>query len=31
LQTGKTGCGFVDPNPAATILAAQAQVKKQGF
>jgi hypothetical protein len=31
LQNGKTGCGFVDPDPAATIEAAQAQVKKQGF
>jgi hypothetical protein len=25
------GCGFEDPNSAATIAAAQAQVKKQGF
>ena len=31
LQNGKTGCGFVDPDPAKTIAAAQAQVKKQGF
>ena len=30
-QAGKTGCGFVDPNAAATIAAAKAQVKKQGF
>ncbi|KAI3393221.1 hypothetical protein diail_4548 [Diaporthe ilicicola] len=30
-QNGKQGCGFVDPNSAATIAAAQAQVKKQGF
>jgi len=30
-QNGKTGCGFVDPNSAATIAAAKAQVKKQGF
>ncbi|TAQ90343.1 hypothetical protein B7494_g1316 [Chlorociboria aeruginascens] len=30
-QNGKTGCGFVDPNSAATIAAAEAQVKKQGF
>jgi len=31
LQNGKLGCGFVDPNAAANIAAAQAQVKKQGF
>lgn len=31
LQNGKTGCGFVDPNAAATIAAAKAQVAKQGF
>ncbi|KAI0443879.1 hypothetical protein F4803DRAFT_549628 [Xylaria telfairii] len=31
LQNGKTGCGFVDPNAAATLEAAQAQVEKQGF
>lgn len=31
LQNGKTGCGFVDPNSAATIAAAEAQVAKQGF
>lgn len=30
-QNGKEGCGFVDPNAAATIAAAKAQVKKQGF
>jgi hypothetical protein len=30
-QNGKTGCGFVDPDPAKTIAAAKAQVKKQGF
>jgi hypothetical protein len=30
-QNGKTGCGFVDPNSAATIAAANAQVAKQGF
>lgn len=30
-QNGKQGCGFDDPNAAATIAAAQAQVKKQGF
>ncbi|TPX18273.1 uncharacterized protein E0L32_002782 [Thyridium curvatum] len=30
-QNGKTGCGFVDPNAAATIAAAKAQVQKQGF
>jgi hypothetical protein len=30
-QAGKTGCGFVDPNAAATIAAAKAQAKKQGF
>ncbi|KAJ4386345.1 hypothetical protein N0V93_009240 [Gnomoniopsis smithogilvyi] len=30
-QNGKQGCGFVDPNAAATIAAAQAQVAKQGF
>jgi hypothetical protein len=30
-QASKTGCGFVDPNAAATIAAAKAQVKKQGF
>jgi hypothetical protein len=30
-QNGKTGCGFVDPNATATIAAAKAQVKKQGF
>ncbi len=31
LQNGKLGCGFVDPNSAATISAAKAQVAKQGF
>jgi hypothetical protein len=31
LQNGKLGCGFVDPNAAATIAAAKAQVEKQGF
>ena len=30
-QAGKNGCNFVDPNAAATIAAAQAQVEKQGF
>ncbi|CAJ2507334.1 Uu.00g085200.m01.CDS01 [Anthostomella pinea] len=30
-QNGKTGCGFVDPNAAATIAAAKKQVAKQGF
>lgn len=30
-QAGKTGCNFTDPNAAATIAAAQAQVAKQGF
>ncbi|WYZ37213.1 hypothetical protein EsH8_II_000719 [Colletotrichum jinshuiense] len=30
-QNGKNGCNFVDPNRAATIAAAEAQVKKQGF
>ncbi|KAK3316747.1 hypothetical protein B0H66DRAFT_641535 [Apodospora peruviana] len=30
-QNGKQGCGFVDPNAAATIAAAKAQVAKQGF
>ncbi|KAF3768616.1 hypothetical protein M406DRAFT_327043 [Cryphonectria parasitica EP155] len=30
-QNGKLGCGFVDPNAAATIAAAKAQVQKQGF
>ncbi|KAF2713835.1 hypothetical protein K504DRAFT_473060 [Pleomassaria siparia CBS 279.74] len=30
-QNGKAGCGFADPNAAATIAAAQAQVAKQGF
>jgi len=30
-QNGKLGCGFDDPNAAATIAAAQAQVKEQGF
>lgn len=30
-QNGKQGCGFVDPNAAATIAAAKAQVQKQGF
>lgn len=30
-QNGKAGCGFVDPNSAATIAAAKAQVAKQGF
>jgi hypothetical protein len=30
-QNGKNGCGFVDPNAAATIAAAQAQVERQGF
>ncbi|GAP83963.1 putative biotrophy-associated secreted protein 2 [Rosellinia necatrix] len=31
LQNGKTGCGFADPNAAATLAAAQAQVEAQGF
>ena len=31
LQNGKTGCGFNDPNAAAVIAAAQAQVELQGF
>jgi len=31
LQNDKEGCGFVDPNAAATIAAAKAQVAKQGF
>jgi hypothetical protein len=30
-QNGKAGCGFVDPNAAATVAAAKAQVAKQGF
>ncbi|KAK0715414.1 hypothetical protein B0H67DRAFT_610239 [Lasiosphaeris hirsuta] len=30
-QNDKQGCGFVDPNAAATIAAAKAQVAKQGF
>ncbi|KAK1766607.1 hypothetical protein QBC33DRAFT_105837 [Phialemonium atrogriseum] len=30
-QNGKQGCGFNDPNAAATIAAAKAQVQKQGF
>ncbi|KAK5656759.1 hypothetical protein OQA88_4307 [Cercophora sp. LCS_1] len=30
-QNGKQGCGFVDPNAAAAIAAAQAQVARQGF
>lgn len=30
-QNTKTGCGFVDPNAAATIAAAKQQVAKQGF
>jgi hypothetical protein len=30
-QNGKNGCGFDDPNAAATIEAAQAQVAEQGF
>ncbi|KAK1753699.1 hypothetical protein QBC47DRAFT_347724 [Echria macrotheca] len=30
-QAGKSGCNFVDPNAAATIAAAKAQVQKQGF
>ncbi|KAK4113120.1 hypothetical protein N656DRAFT_730586 [Canariomyces notabilis] len=30
-QNGKNGCGFVDPNAAATIAAAEAQVAEQGF
>ncbi|KAK3367761.1 biotrophy-associated secreted protein 2 [Podospora didyma] len=30
-QAGKAGCNFVDPNAAATIAAAKAQVAKQGF
>ncbi|GAB1316902.1 Biotrophy-associated secreted protein 2 [Madurella fahalii] len=30
-QNGKNGCGFVDPNAAATIAAAQEQVERQGF
>ena len=31
LQNDKQGCGFSDPNRAATIAAAKAQVAKQGF
>ncbi|KAI0201065.1 hypothetical protein F4808DRAFT_137782 [Astrocystis sublimbata] len=31
LQAGKTGCGFVDNNAAATIQAAKEQVERQGF
>lgn len=30
-QNGKTGCGFSDPNSAAVVAAAKAQVAKQGF
>ncbi|KAL0940295.1 biotrophy-associated secreted protein 2 [Colletotrichum truncatum] len=30
-QNGKNGCGFDDPNAAATIAAAKAQAEKQGF
>lgn len=30
-QNGKQGCGFTDPNAAATIAAAQDQVAQQGF
>ncbi|KAK4241220.1 hypothetical protein C8A03DRAFT_41285 [Achaetomium macrosporum] len=30
-QNGKQGCGFVDPNAAATIAEAKAQVERQGF
>ncbi|KAK3376239.1 hypothetical protein B0T24DRAFT_656341 [Lasiosphaeria ovina] len=30
-QNGKAGCNFVDPNAAATLAAAKAQVAKQGF
>jgi hypothetical protein len=30
-QAGKNGCGFVDPNQAATIQKAKDQVLKQGF
>lgn len=30
-QNGKTGCGFSDPNAAAVIAAAEAQVAQQGF
>lgn len=30
-QNDKQGCGFVDPNADATIAAAQAQSKAQGF
>lgn len=30
-QNGKNGCGFADPNAAATIAAAKTQVAKQGF
>jgi len=30
-QNGKNGCGFVDPNAAATIAAAEQQVAEQGF
>ncbi|TDZ22386.1 hypothetical protein Cob_v004683 [Colletotrichum orbiculare MAFF 240422] len=30
-QNGKNGCNFADPNAAATIAAAKAQVAKQGF
>ena len=31
LQNDKQGCGFADPNAAATIAAAEAQVEEQGF
>lgn len=31
LQNGKQGCGFNDPNSAATIQAAKEQVARQGF
>jgi len=30
-QNGKLGCGFTDPNAAAVIAAAKAQVATQGF
>ncbi|KAL2126208.1 hypothetical protein VTI74DRAFT_1475 [Chaetomium olivicolor] len=30
-QNGKNGCGFVDPNAAATIAKAKAQVARQDF
>jgi hypothetical protein len=30
-QNSKTGCGFEDPNVAATLCAAAAQQQRQGF